>query len=131
MWNCRNSTIGPFDSPRAFTDDLFSIAIRALPDPLGVLPALRQTFSDDASIVFTHSDLDIGNIMVSTQTVEVLAIIDWRESGWYPDFWDDVKACATASWTEGWKDHIDIFLQPAYVDEQEALEQLDATACYL
>ncbi|KAK8147722.1 hypothetical protein G3M48_001145 [Beauveria asiatica] len=45
------------------------------------------------SIVFTHADLVAPNIILSTDTdPTVVAIIDWAQAGWYPDYWEYCKA---------------------------------------
>lgn len=39
---------------------------------------------------FTHGDLGPQNILVRGS--EVVAIIDWECSGWYPEYWEYTKA---------------------------------------
>jgi thiamine kinase-like enzyme len=41
----------------------------------------RAAFPDRTSIVFTHPDLHPSNIMMSSTSTDVLAIIDWHASG--------------------------------------------------
>ncbi|KAF3490864.1 uncharacterized protein GIQ15_00381 [Arthroderma uncinatum] len=54
-----------------------------IPDPY------RNSMPDDAEVVFTHADLHPSNVMVSEDSPsKLLAIIDWRQSGWYPDYWE-------------------------------------------
>jgi len=49
----------------------------------------------DSPIVFTHSDLNFSNILItpriSNEAPRVLAIIDWEQSGWMPSFWEYSK----------------------------------------
>lgn len=45
--------------------------------------------------VFTHGDLRPANIMVDTNETgdwRVTGIIDWEEAGFYPAYWESVKA---------------------------------------
>ncbi|RSL95921.1 hypothetical protein CDV31_013700 [Fusarium ambrosium] len=50
-----------------------------------------------AKIVFTHGDLRRANIMVRRDGDEhgnwrVVAVIDWEASGFYPEYWECIKA---------------------------------------
>ncbi|CAA7269377.1 unnamed protein product [Cyclocybe aegerita] len=49
----------------------------------------------DSPIVFTHGDLSFSNIMITPRSApgpaRVLAVIDWEQSGWMPDFWEYCK----------------------------------------
>ncbi|KAI3321036.1 kinase-like protein [Xylariaceae sp. AK1471] len=57
-------------------------------------------------IVMTHGDLHPRNIMVCWErdendmmledTVRVSSILDWETAGWYPEYWEFVKAMHTA-----------------------------------
>lgn len=82
-------------------------AVDEIPDPY------RQLLSDNAAVVFTHADLHPSNIMISkAQPYKVLAIIDWGQSGWYPDYWELCKAEYTAHNGSEWlTKYIPSFLQ--------------------
>ncbi|KAM5386754.1 hypothetical protein ACJZ2D_000047 [Fusarium nematophilum] len=76
--------IGPFQDEEAFSQYL------RYPDD----PARRghQT-------VFTHADLNLRNILVDrvtrpdgTRGWQVVGIVDWENSGFYPEHWDCIKA---------------------------------------
>ena len=61
-----------------------------IPDPY------RQLLPDDSSVVFTH-DLHASNIIVSeNHPCRIVAMIDWEQSGWYPDYGEFYKAEFTA-----------------------------------
>ncbi|KAM3421445.1 hypothetical protein BST61_g1839 [Cercospora zeina] len=50
---------------------------------------------DDIPVVFTHADLDFSNIILSDSQdgpVRIKAIIDWHQSGWYPEPWEWLKS---------------------------------------
>ncbi|CAJ2510209.1 Uu.00g061090.m01.CDS01 [Anthostomella pinea] len=92
---------GPFENITQFHDFFARYASGPQPDPdfnpqrdLDELAGL----TDDRPIVFTHGDLDKSNIIIAPREEgcppRVAAIIDWHQSGWYPDGWEWVKAQA-------------------------------------
>ncbi|KAI1370648.1 kinase-like protein [Hypoxylon crocopeplum] len=64
--------------------------------------------------VFTHADLNPWNILV--RGGQVVGIIDWETSGWYPVYWEYTSACYLK--IPGWLDAVPKFLDP-YPDELE------------
>ena len=72
---------------------------------------IRSSMRDDHAIVMTHGDLHPRNIMVTQdgatsirdhsdpvnepQDIRISSIIDWKMIGWYPDYWEFVKALNT------------------------------------
>ena len=72
---------------------------------------IRSFMRDDHAIVMTHGDLHPRNIMViwdgatsinghsdpenERRDVRISSIIDWEMMGWYPDYWEFVKALNT------------------------------------
>ncbi|KAG5745946.1 hypothetical protein H9Q72_011395 [Fusarium xylarioides] len=111
---------GPFSSVKEF-HDWFSFLIRrqAASGPhwegykLEDIPDLyRQLLPDDPGVVFTHADLHQSNIMVSEGSpCRVVAVIDWHQSGWYPDYWEFYKAGYTNHWESEWvQKYIPMFL---------------------
>jgi hypothetical protein len=52
------------------------------PSPEAEYEEIQTTFPDSAPFVLTHSDLNMGNIMVDDG--RILAIIDWEGAGYYP-----------------------------------------------
>ncbi|KAH7876988.1 kinase-like protein [Lentinula edodes] len=83
-----SAPVGPFPNERAFNDHLIVVAEPYMDET--TLPSIRARMSDDHRICFTHGDLTPRNIFV--QGGNVTAIIDWEESGWYPEHWEFVKA---------------------------------------
>lgn len=60
--------------------------------------------------VFTRGDLNPFNILVRGD--DVVGIIDWEFSGWYPHYWEYTSAwCGNITRTE-WQDQIGKFLDP-------------------
>lgn len=57
---------------------------------------LRDMWTDQqSSVVFTHGDLEPMNILVRScdnGSYQVSGLIDWEMSGWYPDWWESIKA---------------------------------------
>jgi hypothetical protein len=51
-------------------------------------------------IVLTHGDMSPRNIIVQGSTV--VAILDWEMSGYYPEYWEYVKALYRPAWEGGW-----------------------------
>lgn len=108
---------GPFQSVAEFHDWL-SLQIRTgveahwpgkqpweIPDPY------RDGMPDDAEVVFTHADLHPSNIIASRGSpCKIVALIDWRQSGWYPEYWECCKAFYTAEVRGEWmEEYIPLF----------------------
>ncbi|KAL8832513.1 MAG: hypothetical protein Q9170_004846 [Blastenia crenularia] len=106
------ATYGPFESETAFNDGL----VRAL-EARG-----RNTWTEtvarfirampEHSVVFTHNDLAPRNILI--RDGNVVAILDWELSGFYPEYWEYIKALYWPDRQSSWiKDNvIDRVLQP-------------------
>ena len=71
---------------------------------------VRSLMSDDHGLVMTHGDLHPRNIMVQWEPergkedqpedqgrLRVTALIDWEFGGWYPAYWEFVKALSTVN----------------------------------
>ncbi|KAF2111177.1 kinase-like domain-containing protein [Lophiotrema nucula] len=104
-----------FPSPMEFHDWLSWLWRRKIEDPQTVPDLWRPLLPDDANVVFTHGDLHRRNIIItSTSPVRVAALLDWEQSGWYPDYWEYCKAMFTASDAEDWRGNgwIDMILTP-------------------
>ncbi|EPT01886.1 hypothetical protein FOMPIDRAFT_145120 [Fomitopsis schrenkii] len=72
---------------------------------------LRSMLQDDHRIVFTHGDFHPRNIMVVDRpdgSIELSGILDWECSGFYPEYWEQLKALNTRSTkdTDDWWDHL-------------------------
>ncbi|KAF8055452.1 kinase-like protein, partial [Lyophyllum atratum] len=56
---------------------------------------LRTYLVDDHRIVLSHGDLNPKNIILldgKDDSISVSGIIDWEMGGWYPEYWDSLKA---------------------------------------
>jgi hypothetical protein len=85
---------------------------QALPQTL--LGMAASYLREDRDIVMTHADLHPRNIMVvdgpadsadSTESarndIKITCIIDWEVCGWYPSYWEYVKALNTITAKQG------------------------------
>ncbi|KAF2678982.1 kinase-like protein [Lentithecium fluviatile CBS 122367] len=65
-------------------------------------------------VVMTHGGFCPRNIIV--QGTKVVAVLDWGLSGYYPEYWEYVKALYRPAWESGWiKDgEVDKILQPYF-----------------
>lgn len=59
--------------------------------------------------VFTHADLNSGNILV--RGTDVVGIIDWEFAGWFPHYWEYTSAWYGNLIRTGWQDDLPRFLQ--------------------
>ncbi|KAF8247890.1 hypothetical protein K440DRAFT_643505 [Wilcoxina mikolae CBS 423.85] len=80
---------------------------------------IRSFLRSDHRIVMTHGDLHPRNIIVTVGQreevqedegdVKVVGLIDWETCGWYPEYWEFVKALSTLSSRDGlddWWDYL-------------------------
>ncbi|KAJ0418480.1 kinase-like domain-containing protein [Aspergillus carlsbadensis] len=82
---------------------------------------IRSYLESDHEIVLTHGDLHPRNIMVSitpgdssddAPRVVVTGLLDWEMAGWYPEYWEYVKALHTLAPGDGFDDWY-VYLPPA------------------
>lgn len=68
------------------------------------------------SLVFTHCDLNPSNILVRRD--QIVGIIDWEFSGWYPHYWEYTSAWLENLTRSEWQDVLLSLLDP-YPEELE------------
>lgn len=76
-----------------FQDFIFSASRFATPTYIQFLRNLVP--ADSVQCVFTHSDFRPANIMVEKGedgAWKVVSVVDWESSGFYPEYWESVKA---------------------------------------
>jgi thiamine kinase-like enzyme len=56
--------------------------------------------SEDYRIVLSHGDLSPRNLMIHEG--QLSGIIDWECGGWYPEYWEYIKAMSSSPWSTGW-----------------------------
>jgi Phosphotransferase enzyme family len=94
---------GPFASIKDFYEWLEWLPQRLLPESQRFIDPYVQLLPVDATIKFTHGDMHQTNVIISTTSPpRVLAVIDWGQSGWYPDYWEHCKASYTCWWEDEW-----------------------------
>ncbi|KAH8703188.1 phosphotransferase enzyme family protein [Talaromyces proteolyticus] len=114
----------PFPNIRAFNDWFAGLPQSWLPISQRYDDPSRYLLPDDGEIKLTHGDLHRENIVVSsTSPSRILAIVDWEQAGWYPDYWEYCKTLYTCWLEDEWRrDWIDNFLCPR-MQEFEAFIQ--------
>ncbi|KNG80398.1 phosphotransferase enzyme family protein [Aspergillus nomiae NRRL 13137] len=86
----------------------------------------RCFLPDTDEIKFTHADLHKGNMIVSSFDPVQIVIVDWAQSGWYPDYWEYCRACWTCKKGDEWhEDFVAEFLEP-----RKELDEVFAYYCY-
>lgn len=95
---------GPFATVRDFHDWFTFLHRRPMSDPYSVpVEPFRHDLQDDCAVRFTHSDLHRSNIIViPTPPYRILAVVDWEQSGWLPEYWESRKAQYSADRAEPW-----------------------------
>lgn len=89
---------GPFNSEAAFNNFLVGKMIST--SPLLHRQALQQTMRIDHSIVFSHGDLNLHNIIVKDGNI--VGLLDWECAGWYPEYWEYIKFCHASLYDPTW-----------------------------
>lgn len=96
----QSETYGPFATEKDFHNALIDV-MRATQQNAWVEIVAGFVQSLPAhEIVLTHSDLAPRNIIV--RDGKVVAILDWELAGYYPEYWEYVKAYYLPSWDSGW-----------------------------
>ncbi|KAI1534336.1 aminoglycoside phosphotransferase [Pyrenophora tritici-repentis] len=54
----------------------------------------------DHEIVFTHGDISPRNILV--KDCNIVSVLDWEYSGYYPEYWEYAKAFFRPAWEKSW-----------------------------
>lgn len=122
---------GPYKSLKDFHDSFATLPYRNKnftgPNPRETTPEL-DGLSDDVRVVFTHSDLDHSNILISKPNegpVHIKAIIDWHQAGWYPEHWEWLKTQSVAPFGCEWvSDYLPSILPPAPHEYFRAFEYI-------
>ncbi|KAI1421887.1 kinase-like domain-containing protein [Xylaria sp. FL1777] len=74
--------------------------------------------------VFTHADLQRKNILISkhisedgkTSSLHVSAILDWEDSGWYPNYWEYAGNFIDFAWNDDWPEKFESIVEPCPVE---------------
>ncbi|KAH6952099.1 phosphotransferase enzyme family protein [Fusarium avenaceum] len=116
--NSNRPPAGPFTSVKGFHEWLSLMIRQGFEEhwpgmkPEEIHDPYRHMLPDDAQVVFTHADLHPSNIMVDPASPStIVALIDWEQSGWYPDYWEFCKAEYTAEIGSEWHGYMLRFLE--------------------
>ena len=88
----------PIKSASEFEDFIFSNPIFGSSVYIELIRSMSK--SHTPNIVFTHGDLRPANIVVKADqegNYSIRSILDWERAGFYPDYWESVKATNTLS----------------------------------
>ena len=78
---------GPFNTLAEFHDFLVNPPKRLEAQSM-YWHQITTQLSAECPIVFTHGDIAARNIMV--RDGRIVALLDWENAGWYPEYWDYV-----------------------------------------
>ena len=67
-------------------------------------------------VLLTHSDIAPRNILV--RDGKIVAILDWELSGFYPEYWEYVKALYLPDWEDSWirERVVDKIMKPYHIE---------------
>lgn len=97
------------ESIRNFNDWIFVAATRqqSTTNVTGVERVYRDLLPDHGNVFFTHGDLTLGNIILSTtipgSPTKIAGIIDWEQAGWYPEYWEYCKLLYGVEYDHEWR----------------------------
>ncbi|ERF76356.1 hypothetical protein EPUS_09324 [Endocarpon pusillum Z07020] len=97
---------GPFDSEEEFNIELRKTYWKCYKREVLICDRLDAMLAAHKhQIVFTHNDLHYSNIMVHDGHIS--GIIDWSDSGWYPDYWEYTSAMRVMNQRQDWNTILD------------------------
>lgn len=103
---------GPFKSEAEFNEGLVK-AMKLLQENTWVDQVAKFVRAiPPHGIVLTHGDLSPRNILIRGD--QVVAILDWEFAGFYPEYWEYIKALFYPDWQSEWimSGSVDKILQP-------------------
>ncbi|KAL7938312.1 kinase-like domain-containing protein [Trichoderma chlorosporum] len=113
---------GPFETERAFNRYILEDIATTTPEMVRLYA--RYSLWNHHEINFTHGDFAPRNIIID-ENYKVAAILDWEESGWYPEHWEYIKAFAHLQPMEDWPDYLMHIFPPKYEREYIGMCFLD------
>ncbi|UPK94961.1 hypothetical protein LCI18_005896 [Fusarium solani-melongenae] len=102
----------PCHDEKAFNEFLLSGLYEDTPSL--VREALSRRLRTNHHVVFTHCDLTPRNILV--QDGKIQGLVDWEDSGWYPEYWEYVKFFQRTA-DKDWKQYAEDIFPELYHDE--------------
>ncbi|KAF2757271.1 hypothetical protein EJ05DRAFT_486341 [Pseudovirgaria hyperparasitica] len=94
---------GPFSDVAAFNNRIQYLATGGRLDKQS--DPYRHLLRDTSRIYFTHADLHLDNIIIAGPVGSryINGIIDWRQAGWYPEFWEYCKMHIGVDYEHEWR----------------------------
>lgn len=107
---------GPYDSEASFTQGIITALNNTLESGWTNTVCAMVGALSDHQIVLTHGDISPRNILV--RDGKVVAILDWEMAGYYPEYWEYVKAFFRPAWESEWMKEraVDKVLQPYLIE---------------
>ncbi|TQN69272.1 hypothetical protein CSHISOI_06211 [Colletotrichum shisoi] len=130
-------TSGPFDTE----EELNKGIVRRLEasEPASYTSLLAALISETLKghrAVFTHGDLQPKNILVSRSGIKEdgrgefkIKIIDWENSGWYPEYWEFCNSTITGRFRPQWLELV-LQIMPIYKTEYLMLQTIRSVLFY-
>ncbi|KAG4431277.1 hypothetical protein IFR05_013243 [Cadophora sp. M221] len=91
---------GPYDNESEFNKGIVTALKRSQQGPWVDVVCEMITSLKNHKTVLTHGDFAPRNILV--RGTKVVAVLDWELSGYYPEYWEYVKALWRPPWETGW-----------------------------
>ncbi|KAJ3915167.1 kinase-like domain-containing protein [Lentinula edodes] len=116
-----SSSFGPFDSVKAFHEELIKFSNLEFPNQeteSAALSKIHRLYEKPHRIVFTHNDLHPGNVMVDAN-FRIVGILDWESSGWMPEYWEYIKSRFVYQYRKRWGGRVMARVFPEYEEEWE------------
>lgn len=102
----------PCRDKEAFNEFLLSSLYEHTPSLVRV--AFSQRLRTNHRIVLSHCNLTPRNILV--QDGKINGLVDWEDSGWYPEYWEYVKFFQRTT-DKDWKQYAEDIFPELYHDE--------------
>lgn len=109
-------TFGPYKTEEEFNDGLTRAMKLARDDSWVDQIARFIKAMPRHEVVLTHSDFSPRNIIVRGD--QVVGIIDWEMAGFYPDYWEYIKALYHPDWQSRWitDGTLETILKPCHLE---------------
>ncbi|KAL2815991.1 hypothetical protein BJX63DRAFT_430584 [Aspergillus granulosus] len=105
---------GPFESEQDFNRFILADLVKSA--PVLLQHYAEHALQDTHEIVFTHADIAPRNILVD-ENAQITALLDWEDAGWYPEYWEYIKAFSHWKPIPDWPDYLPTILPPRYERE--------------
>ncbi|KAJ7065231.1 kinase-like domain-containing protein [Mycena amicta] len=103
------STLGSVEAPSSAFQFRFGTLFGNQPIVATLQKAMVE-HAHETDVVFSHGDLNAGNIIISSDAPQrIVAIIDWETLGWYPSCWEEMSIWRGVRYntgSDGWTDAV-------------------------